>query len=328
MARRDAHVVAAIVTFNRKDLLVEAIDAVLNQTHPVHQLFIVDNASTDDTEVLLEERGLLEHPLVTYLRMEDNLGGAGGFAHAVEVTRRQEADWIWLMDDDAEPHPDALERLVRSPPAADPATAALCGKVVYPDGNIDLNQRGDFRRRLRPLREQDYREGVHRDLGYLSFVGALVRAEAARETELPRADFVVWGDDVEYSLRLRRHGAIRLVSDSVMLHKRETHSYENGRSRFWNRVLPVTMWPTPLERFWQNLCGLRNYLWIKREYEGQGAVSAAGTTLQFMVKHLLYDEQPLRRMPWIIRYARAGHAGRFENIPPDRWQAMVRDGRV
>ena len=323
-----ARVVAAIVTYNRSDLLLEAIEAVLAQTHPVERLFVVDNASTDGTPELLRERGLLDRDDVELVRLPENRGGAGGFARAVEVCRETEADWMWLQDDDAAPEPDAVERLLAAPPAADPGTAAVVAKVALPDGSIDANQRGHFRRRLIPLEESEYRRGHFPELGFLSFVGSLVRVDVARRIALPRADFFVWGDDVEYSLRLRREGAIRLVSESVVLHKRETRAYETPRSRVLNRVLPVELSPTPLERFWMNLCGLRNYLWTKKEYEGQGPLSAAGTTAQFIVKHLLWDDRPLKRVPWIVRFARDGRAGRFENIPPGEWVRRVREGEV
>jgi GT2 family glycosyltransferase len=323
-----ARVCAAVVTFNRKDLLVEGLLAVVGQTHPVRRTLVIDNASTDGTEQLLRERGLLDREDVEYVRLERNMGAAGGFARGVQLCRALDMDWIWIMDDDAAPAPDALATLLESAPAADPRTVAVCPKVVYESGAVDANQRGHFRRRLRPLPESEYRAGHHPRLDFLSFVGSLVRMSAARATELPREDFFIWGDDVEYSFRLRRLGDIRLVSESVVVHKRVTHSFETARSRLCNRVLPVTMWPTPLERFWQNLCGLRNYIWIKREYEGQGPLSAAGTTLQFVVKHVLYDDRPLRRIRWIVRFARDGRSGRFVNIAPERWAQMVREGDV
>jgi len=323
-----SRVIAAVVTYNRRELLAECLIALLAQTHPVQRVFVVDNASTDGTESYLRERRLLDESGIVYVPLPDNLGGAGGFARAVELTRAEDCDWIWLMDDDSEPVPDALERLLRAPPAQDNGTVAVCPKVVYADGGIDANQRGHFRRRLLPLDAVRYVDGLPVELGFVSFVGALVRTAAARAAELPRADFFVWGDDVEYSFRLRRLGKLILIPESVIVHKRVTHSFENARSRFWNRILPGQFWPTPLERFWQNLCGLRNYVWMKREYEGQGAISAAGTIAQFMVKALLYDEQPLRRLRWIARFARDGRAGRFHNIAPAQWVQMVREGRV
>ena len=321
-------VCAAIVTYNRKDLLAECLDAVLAQTHAVSRVFVIDNASTDGTQQALAERGLIDRTEVEFIRLDRNLGGAGGFARAIEIARETACDWIWLMDDDSEPAPDSLERLLESPPATDSVTVAVCSKVELADGRIDANQRGHFRRRLISLSDADYRAGHYPSIGFLSFVGSAIRRDAALRTDLPRAEFFVWGDDVEYSLRLRRLGEIRLISESVMRHKRVTHSYGNRRSRFWNWILPGEFWPTPLERFWQNLCGLRNYIWTKRVYEGQGPFSATGTTLQFIAKSLLYDEQPLRRIPWIVRFARAGRSGSFHNIPPSEWIRMVREGRI
>ncbi|HEX8075280.1 MAG TPA: glycosyltransferase family 2 protein [Thermoleophilaceae bacterium] len=319
---------AVLVTFNRKELLMECLDGVFAQTHAVERVLLVDNASSDGTPELLRERGFMDREELDYVRLPENLGSSGGFAEAVRVARDADCDWLWLMDDDSSATPEALATLLRSAPAADANTVALCPKVVYANGELDRNQRGRFRRRLIPLPEAAYVPGTTPELDFLSFVGALVRTRAARAEDPPKAEFFVWGDDVEYSFRLRRQGRILLVPDAVMVHKRVSQSHMNGRARFWNRVLPVSLFPTPLERFWQNLCGLRNYIWMKREYEGQSALSAAGTTAQFMAKHLLYDEQPLRRLKWILRFARDGRRGRFENIPPERWAEMVRRDEI
>ena len=320
---------AVVVTFNRKALLVRCLEALLAQTAAVETILVVDNASTDGTPELLRERGFLELPQLRHLRMGENLGGAGGFAAGVGAARETDCDWIWLMDDDAEPRPDALARLLAAPEAQDPGTAALCPKVVFADGRVDAPMRGDFRRRLRYLPAAAYRDGEHRALGFTSFVGPLVRAALARRLDLPRAEFFVWADDVEYSLRLRAHGRLVLVPESTVVHHASSHgSYTTRRSRLLNAISPVTFTPTPLERFWQNLCGIRNYLWVKREYEHQSALSAVGTTLQFVVKHALWDDRPATRVRWIVRFARDGRRGRFRTIPPGRWAELVRRGEL
>jgi rhamnopyranosyl-N-acetylglucosaminyl-diphospho-decaprenol beta-1,3/1,4-galactofuranosyltransferase len=321
-------VCALVVTYNRRALLEECLRAIEAQTVPPGELIVVDNASTDGTAELLREPGFAGRPGVTVLRLDENLGSSGGFARGFEAARAADAEWLWTMDDDAEPAPDCLERLLESPPAREPGTACVCPKVVYADGSLNDVMRADFRRRLRPLPPERYRDGHHPPIGVTSFVGPLYRMSAVRAIDPPKAEFFVWGDDVEYSLRLRREGEIRLVPEAVMVHRPASQSHMNRRSRFWNAVLPVRMYPTPLERFWQNLDGLRNYIWIKRHYESQSAVSAAGTTLQFVAKHLLYDDRPFRRIPWILRYARDGRRGRFHNIAPADWAEMVRRGDV
>lgn len=315
---------AVVVTYNRHELLAECLRAILAQTHAVDRLRVIDNASTDDTAKTVGRIAAASEVPISLVSLPENRGGAGGFAAGIELGRSGEAEWLWLMDDDVEPRPDALEQVLSSPPARDPATACLAPKVVYPNGEIDRNQRGRFRRRLIPLRPSEYRPGYYPSIGYMSFVGSLLRVEAARAVDPPRADFFVWGDDVEYSLRLSRAGQIRLVSESVVVHNRSAHAYSTRRSRVVNALLPVTLHPTPIERFWQNLFGLRNYIWMKREYEGQSALSAAGTTLQFIAKHVLVDDQPRRRVPWIVRYARAGRRGDFTNVDPEAWRGMVR----
>jgi rhamnopyranosyl-N-acetylglucosaminyl-diphospho-decaprenol beta-1,3/1,4-galactofuranosyltransferase len=321
-------VCALVVTYNRRALLDECLRAIEAQTVRPTELILVDNASTDGTPDLLRERGYVDRADVRVLRLDENLGSSGGFASGFEAARDSGAEWLWTMDDDAEPTPECLQRLLESPPAREPGTACVCPKVVYADGSLNGVMRADFRRRLRPLGEERYRAGEHPAIDVTSFVGPLYRMSAVRAIDPPKAEFFVWGDDVEYSLRLRGEGEIRLVPEAVVVHKPASQAHTNRRSRLWNALLPVRMYPTPLERFWQNLDCLRNYIWIKRHYEGQSGLSAAGTTLQFVAKHLLYDDRPLRRIPWILRYALDGRRGRFHNIAPVEWAEMVRRGDV
>jgi GT2 family glycosyltransferase len=291
------------------------------------EIVVIDNGSTDGTRDLLAERGLLER--VRYVRCEENSGSSGGFATGVEEARGSAAEWVWLMDDDAEPEPETLERLLASEAAGDPATAALCPAVVGPGGEIDLGHRGHFRGRPRALPLDAYVPGSAPALGYFTFVGVLIRTAVARAADPPRADFFIWADDYEYSFRIGEHGAIRLVPDARIVHHDVGQAYSNRRSRFWNRLTGWSYAPTPLEAFWRNLCGVRNGVWVKKRYEGQGPVMAWVTIGWFLVKSLLYDEKPLRRLPWIVRYGRAGRSdGEFSNIRPAEWAAMVRRGDV
>jgi GT2 family glycosyltransferase len=316
-------VCAVVVTYNRKELLVRCIDAVLAQTAPVTEVFVVDNASTDGTLELLRARGYLDRPELRLVRLERNAGSSGGFAAGIAAARRADADWIWVMDDDAEPEPPTLERLLASPAAADADTAALCSSVVRPDGTIDLGHRGRFDGRPRPLPLDGYGHGGAPELGFFTFVGLLLPTRVARAADPPKSELYIWCDDYEYSFRIREHGRIRLVPESRILHHDVGQTHVNRRSRFWNRLMGWSYVPTPLDAFWRNLCGVRNYVWIKKRYEGQPAIASAGTIAQFAVKSLLYDERPLRRLPWIVKFGIDGRRGRFRNFTPEEWRARV-----
>jgi GT2 family glycosyltransferase len=319
---RGPRICAAIVTHNRRELLTECLDAVLGQSRSVERVFVVDNASTDGTPEVLAERGYLERGVV-HERLPRNAGGAGGFSRAVELAREEPCDWIWLMDDDAEPARESLEFLLRSPAAADPSTAALCSKVVDPSGAVQPLHRGFLDGRPRALPAERYAEEAP-SLGYATFVGLLVRTEVAHREPPPRAEFFLWADDYEYSHRLRRHGEIRLVPASTIVHKEVGQDFQNRRGRFWNRVLGWEVSSSRYEAAWKNYLGIRNYVWMRRVHEGQGSFGFAATVAQFVLKALMYDERPLRRVPWLVRYALRGRRGDFEHLPPEEWVARAR----
>ena len=323
-----ARVCAAVVTYNRKDLLVACLEALVCQTHALDRIFVIDNASTDGTYELVRKRGLLDDPRLEYVLCEHNSGGAGGYARAVETARALEVDWIWLMDDDAEPAPDTLERLLAAPPAAEDTTVALCPAVASPDGSLQLGARGDFDRRPRPLPAAAYDRGDHPELGFATFVGILVRNAVARAADPPRADFFIWADDYEWCFRLRRHGTLRLVPEVTILHKDVGHIFETRRSRFVNRFTPLRYGATPWSGFWRNIAGVRNYVWVKKTYLGESRLGAVATVGQFVLKALLYDERPLARIPWIVRAGLDGRLGIFQTITPQEWAERLRqEGR-
>lgn len=83
-----------IPTFNRAHLLRRALDSVLGQTHPPHELIVVDDGSTDETASLIRHR----YPNVSYL-YQSNSGVSSARNRGIkEATGR----WIALLDSDDE----------------------------------------------------------------------------------------------------------------------------------------------------------------------------------------------------------------------------------
>ncbi|WP_179404319.1 glycosyltransferase [Burkholderia guangdongensis] len=211
------NITAVVVTRDRPRLLEQTLDALAAQSSPLTSVIVVDNASGDETRRVLARRAD-----VVVHRLEENTGGAGGFATGVNLSLGSNADWIWLLDDDAVPRVDALERLVDVLPRAGAKVGAVCS-AVHEFGALALMHRRYFdpstlREPIIPPSEYD-NQLVKIDTG--SFVGFLLNAEAAKAVGLPNRHFFLAYDDTEYSLRLGAAGwSIWLAPISAIDHCR------------------------------------------------------------------------------------------------------------
>ena len=102
-------IAAVIVTYNRKELLLECVEAILGQEETVPSIIVVDNDSSDGTEQALE--GYVAEGTVTYFNTGSNLGGAGGFQYGIRKAVELGYDYLWIMDDDCIPSRTALATL-------------------------------------------------------------------------------------------------------------------------------------------------------------------------------------------------------------------------
>lgn len=208
-------VVAVVVAYNRRDLLVEALTALGAQTHPLHAIVVVDNASEDGSGDAVRQVA----PLADLVTLSRNTGGAGGFAAGMaRALERHDPSWLWLMDDDTIPTETAAEELVKAVEARPEVTIAG-SRVVWTDGQDHP---------MNTPREKPFVSAAERGLaardGFLavrssSFVSMLVSAGAVRSHGLPVADYFIWNDDFEFSTRILRRSRGLFVPSSVVVHK-------------------------------------------------------------------------------------------------------------
>ncbi|MEY4573741.1 MAG: hypothetical protein RLZ10_3047, partial [Bacteroidota bacterium] len=202
-------IAAVVVTYNRKVLLIECLKALLNQQQSLNRIFLIDNASTDGTPELLKEEGLLDHPLIDYVRLSQNTGGAGGFHEGIKLAHEGGYDWIWVMDDDAEPKVNALFNLLAGMPLDGHLNySGICGKVMGLDGEPQYANRGVFDPGFGPRALSKNSVLDEQEISYASFVGLLINAKAVNLIGYPKSEFFIWFDDVEYCQRMIKYGPI------------------------------------------------------------------------------------------------------------------------
>ncbi len=85
-------------TYNRAGLLQRAIRSVIAQSYTDWMLYIVDDASGDDTEAVVAP--YLVDPRIRYLRNSANQGMYYSWSRALERVEADSADWVSKLDDD------------------------------------------------------------------------------------------------------------------------------------------------------------------------------------------------------------------------------------
>lgn len=211
-------VVAVVVTFNRHAKLRQTVNRLLAE--PCDRIYVVDNGSTDGSREWLQT---IDDPRLHSVLTDRNLGGAGGFEQGLRrAVAEVDPDWILMLDDDARPLPGCVARfrtVVRH------GWDAVAGAVYLKDGSIcELNRptrnpfwhgrvwlqtcaramvgraRGGFH-----VTDRAYTGGQHA-IDATSFVGLFLSRRAIQRAGYPDGALFIYGDDVLYTLSLRKAG--------------------------------------------------------------------------------------------------------------------------
>ncbi len=102
-------ILTAIVTYNRCSTLIKSLEAHVADGTLEENIWIIDNASTDNTVSTTQDR----FPNCNIILNPDNIGSAGGFAICMNIAVQKDYDYVWLYNDDSRPLPGA-NNLIRN----------------------------------------------------------------------------------------------------------------------------------------------------------------------------------------------------------------------
>lgn len=238
-------VCANVVTFNRKALLIECLDALMAQARKLDGIYIIDNASTDDTPVLLMEKGYIDKlppgnlsedwkitkdlkgVKVNYVRMVNNTGSSGGQHEGIKRAYDDGYDWVWVMDDDGLVLDNTLQNLCKH--CCDGDVHVLNSLVLdknnpseicfgYNYGyNISDNRLGKtyyFFKELDEAVDIDLMDGLGQ-----AFNSTMINRQVISKVGLPLKELFIRGDEVEYLYRIQTSGyRTYTVKSSLIYH--------------------------------------------------------------------------------------------------------------
>lgn len=216
-------VCAVLVTYNRLDLLRQALAAVRAQSRKPETIIVVDNGSTDGTAAWLAGEADAQVRVIS----QANLGGSGGFHTGLHAAYETGADWLWCMDDDTIPDHDCLAEMLAAEErdhSGDASTPLgwICSVVRWSDGTPHRMNEPKVENFLHwgtdVLRQKSL------PARWCSFVSVAIARQAIDRCGLPLKDMFIWYDDVEYTARITSAGFRGLVAlESQAEHRTKTN---------------------------------------------------------------------------------------------------------
>ena len=278
-----------IVNWNTRDLLAGCLQSVYDTLHGSDfEVFVVDNASTDDSAAMVRER----FPAVRLIKNQNNIGFAGANNQAIQKSRGR---YVLLLNPDTEVKSRALEML-RSFMEDHPQIGAAGARLLNPDGTLQPScyPAPTLSRELWRLFHLDalwpyarYDMGdwdldTPREVDMVKGACVMLRREAMDEVGLLDGDYFMYSEEMDLCYRLRKHDwKVYWAPQAVVTHYGGQSTQQVAGEMFL--------------RLYQS-----KILYFRKHYGSQAArayklILLAAATVRLMVSPLAWLEGPDKR---------------------------------
>jgi glycosyltransferase involved in cell wall biosynthesis len=265
--------------FNHAPYLKERMDSILAQDYPDFEVILLDDASTDESAVILNE--YTKNPRVKTLIVNDSNSG-NTFLQWQRGLKQAKGEYIWIAESDDVAEPTLLSRLVAEIEQKD-ATLAFChsqwidsnGKPIArsrdPRWNRDFSMPGaTFIRRYL--------------LGYSSICNAsavVFKREAAQKVEMEKVVQYSASGDRLFWIQIALQGRVAYVAECLNKF-RQHHNKVSGGAEYMGvnivqdhaiyRLMKKSLDLTAKERRW--ICGYHWKAMHRPTVSAEGRISA------------------------------------------------------
>jgi GT2 family glycosyltransferase len=198
-----------ILNWNAKEIVRECIKSVKESIHPIHEVIVVDNGSTDGSAAMIKR----EFDNVVVLENAANFGAPKGRNIGISRAMQQNVKYIYTLDNDLIIDPRAISELVTL--MENRPEVACAGSLIYyhdkPEVVFSAGQYIDWTQNLVTTRgagETD--KGQLAECGEVDYVGTgamLTRKHVFTQVGLLDAGFIGYGyEDTDFGLRVKKAG--------------------------------------------------------------------------------------------------------------------------
>jgi GT2 family glycosyltransferase len=223
MADRAQPLVAIVIlNWNGWRDTLECLASLRTLAYPNYHVFVVDNASSDDSEAKIGAA----FPDVTMIQSGANRGFAGGNNVGIRSALASGAEYVWLLNNDTLVRPEALSALVRRA-ESDPRIGFVGSKILYADqpdriwfAGGTLSERNGVTNHVGMNQRDDGNVPIAGETGYAVGTSLLARRQVIEEIGLVPEQYFLYMEEVDWEYTGRQRGwKIWYEPASVVLHK-------------------------------------------------------------------------------------------------------------
>ncbi len=245
-------VITVILNTNRRDDTLECLASLAESTYPNLHTIVLDNASTDGSVAAIRTA----FPAVEIIDLQENLGYAGNNNVGIRAAMAQNADWVFVLNEDTVLDPACISELVAFGESS--PQIGIVGPMVYHHNEPTVIQSAGGRLNHRwegahiAQNEPDTGQfsAPHR-VDWISGCAILVRRAVIEQVGMIDERFFYYWEETEWCVRATEAGwQIWHVPGAKLWHKGVQRNYQPKPSVTYystrNRLLLLAKHRAPL----------------------------------------------------------------------------------
>jgi len=223
-----------VLNWNGKADTLDCLESLRCTNYENYRVVLVDNGSEDDSVAAVRQK----FPEVEVVETGRNLGFAGGNNVGIEYALKQNADYVFLINNDTTVDPDYLKELV-DVAENDPRIGAVGSKIMYysePEriwfagGTINWHKNKGEHIGLNEVDTGQYDE--IREVGYLTGCALLIKREVVEKIGVLEDDYFLYYEDSDYSLRIQNAGYKTVYAPKSKIYHKVSRSTKPGSASY------------------------------------------------------------------------------------------------
>jgi GT2 family glycosyltransferase len=223
----DKDVAIIILNWNAYDDTFECLKSLEHLTYPYFHVFLVDNASQDNSFDKLRQDyrdGKFNVP-ITFIQTGKNLGFAGGNNVAIKEAYKQGYEYFWMLNNDTVVDPNALTPLVET--LEKDRQVGIVGSKIYYFGTNKIWFAGGKINLLNGttkhigIKEIDIGQFDQiKEVDYITGCSLFFRRGLLETIGYMREDYFIYYEETDWNLRANNYGwKIKINPKSIIYHK-------------------------------------------------------------------------------------------------------------